>query len=314
VSACGINDGGQIVGVGNGPNGSHAFLLTPTPAVKSLSCAPSSPVGGANTTGKVTLAAAAPSGGAIVTLSSSNPNVAAVPPTVTVPAGATSAAFSITTAFGTAPATVTLTAVRTFTKTLTLTVQPVALSSVSLTPSTVTGPLSTTGKVTLKGPAPAGGLVVSLSNTNSAATLPSSVTVAAGATSAKFTVKTSAVSATTTGTITASYNGGSKNVSLTVLPIGVKSLTLTPNSVSGGSNSTAKVVLTAPAPSGGISVMISGDDGSITPSIPASITIAAGKTSGTYIITTTPVSGSTQVTIQATANNISKSAVLTVNP
>lgn len=315
VSAYGINDGGQIVGVGDGPNGSHAFLLTPSPAIKALSCSPGSPVGGSKPAiGKVTLAAAAPAGGAIVSLSSSNTAVATVPQTVTVPAGATTATFPVTTSFVSVPAAVTLSAARAVTKSLTLTVQPVAISSLKLTPSSVTGGNTVTGKVTLNGPAPSGGLVVSLTNTNTAATVQASVTVHAGATTASFPVTTSVVASSTTGTITANFNGGSKNAQLTVLPIGIKSLTLTPTSVTGGSSVTAKVILQAPAAPGAITVNFTSNDGSLTPSIPAYITIPAGQTTGTYIITTSTVSSPAQVTIQAAANGTSKSKVLTVNP
>ena len=49
---------------------------------------PTSVVGGTASQGTVTLTAAAPAGGAVVTMSSSTPGAAAVPATVTVPAGA----------------------------------------------------------------------------------------------------------------------------------------------------------------------------------------------------------------------------------
>ncbi|HLV79760.1 MAG TPA: hypothetical protein VKT32_05735 [Chthonomonadaceae bacterium] len=314
VSAYGINDVGQIVGVGNGPNGSHGFLLTPTPALKSFSCSPSSPIGGKAATGKITLATAAPAGGAMVALSSSNPAVLSVPQTVTVPFGATSVSFPLNPAFVTSSTPVTLSAARAVTKTLALTVQPVGLTNLTLSPSTVTGSKSVTGRVTLSGPAPSGGLVITISNTNPAATAPSSVTVNAGATSATFQITTTAVTSNTSGTVTASYNNGVKNAPLTVVPIGVKSLTLTPSTVTGGNSSTAKVTLTAPAPPGGLTVSFSSNGGMLTPSVPATITIAAGGTTGTYVITTSSVTSSTQVTIQATANGISSSAVLTINP
>ena len=58
---------------------------------------PTSVTGGAGSTGTVTLSAAAPTGGAVVTLGSSNAAVAAVPASVTVAAGQTTATFSITT-------------------------------------------------------------------------------------------------------------------------------------------------------------------------------------------------------------------------
>src|SRR4029077_4815794 len=51
----------------------------------------------AGSTGTVTLAIAAPVGGARVSLTSSNASTAAVPASVTVAAGATSATFAITT-------------------------------------------------------------------------------------------------------------------------------------------------------------------------------------------------------------------------
>src|SRR5580700_2312330 len=81
-----------------------------------------------------------------------------------------------------------------------------ALSALSLNPTSVTGENSSTGTVTLSGPAPAGGAQVPLSSSNtSVASVPSSVIVAAGATTASFTVSTNAVAASTTVTISASF-------------------------------------------------------------------------------------------------------------
>src|SRR5205807_1420725 len=95
----------------------------------------------------------------------------------------------------------------------------VTLSTLSLNPTTVTGGDSSTGTVTLSGPAPSGGAQVALSSSDtSVATVPSSVTVADGATSATFTVRTSAVSASTTVTISATFAGVTKTASLTVNP------------------------------------------------------------------------------------------------
>jgi len=98
-------------------------------------------------------------------------------------------------------------------------VQP-ALSSVTLTPSSVNGGSSSTGAVTLSGAAPSGGATVNLSSNSTSATVPSTVTVAAGATSATFPVTTSAVTASTPVTISASYAGVSMTASLTVSPAG----------------------------------------------------------------------------------------------
>src|SRR5882672_4137996 len=86
------------------------------------------------------------------------------------------------------------------------------LSSLSLNPTSVTGGNSSTGTVMLSGPAPTGGAQVTLSSSNTtAASVPSSVTVAAGATSATFTVSTSAVAASTSVTISAAYGGATRS-------------------------------------------------------------------------------------------------------
>jgi hypothetical protein len=94
------------------PGQSALLLILPNadPTLSSLSLNPSTVVGGSSSTGMVTLSAAAPSGGAAVSLVSSDTSVASVPASVTVPAGATSAAFTVTTAAVATDRIVTLTA------------------------------------------------------------------------------------------------------------------------------------------------------------------------------------------------------------
>ena len=57
---------------------------------------PTAVTGGVGSTGTVTLSSAAPAGGAVVTLASSNTNAATVPASVTVAADATTKTFAIT--------------------------------------------------------------------------------------------------------------------------------------------------------------------------------------------------------------------------
>src|SRR6266446_5301713 len=98
-----------------------------------------------------------------------------------------------------------------------LTVTPPTLTSLTLSPSSVVGgPLgSSTGTVTLNGPAPAGGAQVTLSSSDpSVASAPASVTVPAGATSATFTVNTSIVVVSTTVTVSGSFNSTTQSATL----------------------------------------------------------------------------------------------------
>ena len=72
------------------------------------------------------------------------------------------------------------------------------------------------GTVTLSGPAPTGGAVVSLSGSDAVVTVPASATVPAGSTSATFTIATRAVGGTISATISGSYGGVSMSAVLSV--------------------------------------------------------------------------------------------------
>jgi hypothetical protein len=192
------------------------------------------------------------------------------------------------------------------------------LSSIALNPMSVTGGSPSTGTVTLSGPAPSGGAAISLmSDSTAAATVPASVTVTYGATSATFTVNTSnTVTASTPVTITASYGGGTKTASLTVTPQGSATLSavaLNPMSVIGGSPSIGTVTLSGPAPTGGAAVSLMSDN-TATATVPLSVTVAAGATSATFTVGTSAVTVSASVTISASYGGATKTASLTVLP
>src|ERR1700676_1378569 len=190
----------------------------------------------------------------------------------------------------------------------------VSLSSLALNPTSVTGGNSSTGTVTLSGPAPPGGAHVVLSSSNTTvARVPSSVTAAAGATSASFTVSTSVVAASTTVIISTVYGGVTRSAALTVTPAPpppptVASLTLDPANVIGGQSSTGTVTLTAPAPAGGAQVFLSSSNGA--GRVPTSVTIPPGATNATFTVNTSLVLISTSATISATYNSSTRTATL----
>ena len=120
--------------------------------------------------------------------------------------------FAVTTGTVNTATSITLTAsYYSVSKTAGITVNPVlaALSSLSVSPSTIVSGQSGTGTVTLTAAAPSGGAVVSLtlSTPNAAVSVPASVTVAQGATSATFSVTAGTVTTSTSVTLTASYSG-----------------------------------------------------------------------------------------------------------
>jgi subtilisin family serine protease len=286
--------------------------VAPTVSISSLTVTPSSIVAGKTATGKVTLSAPAPAGGVVVNLSDDLPSTT-MPASITIAAGTTSKTFTITTASVVSAATGQVRAASGVSvATAPLTVQPLAPASLVLSPATVPGGNNVTGTVTLNGPAPSGGAVVALSDDLAATTVPASVTVAAGSNKATFAIKTAVVTVKQTGTATASMNGVSKTAALTVRPIGVLSVSLTPNPITGGNGMTGTVVLEHAAPAGGIVVALK--DTLTSATTPASVTVAAGATSKTFTVTTTAVTATQKGTLTATANAVAKSVVFTINP
>ncbi len=193
----------------------------------------------------------------------------------------------------------------------------ISISSLSMNPTSVAGGNSSTGTVTLSGAAPAGGAQVTLSRSNTtAATVPSSVTVAGGATTATFTVSTNAVATSTTVTISAGYGGATRSASLTVTPAPpppptLSSLTLSPTSVVGGAqSSTGTVTLSGPAPAGGAQVFLSSSNDAA--SVPSSVIVPAGTSSATFTVRTSAVLISTSATISASYNDTTRTARLSV--
>lgn len=218
TTAVGANVTAAISAAVNGVSRSAALSVW-TP-IQSVSLAATSAVGGRPVNLTVTLPTPAPTGGSAVALSSSDVSLATVPPGVTVPAGARSATVAVQPTPVTTTTAVTFTAVRLgYAKPVTLTITPPVPSSVSLSPNPVRGGAVVTGRVSLNGPAPAGGVTVALQSSHVAVTPPPGITVAAGATSsANFSIPTTVVAGTTAVTLTALANGVPRTATLTVRP------------------------------------------------------------------------------------------------
>lgn len=275
---------------------------------------PSTIVGGVNSTATAYLVGIAPAGGSVVNLSSNN-SLAVVPPTLTIPAGASSAGATVTTSGVSAKTTATLTG--TFNSTsinTTLTLTQEIPSSLKFSPTSLVGGLATTGTVTLGAPT-VSDTAVSLtvvSGASAVASIPTSVTVPAGASSATFSVVTKGVSVSTVVKISTSLNGTTVSNTFTVTPNNLATFTLSPGSVIGGASSTGTVTMGAPATSN-ITVNLAVTSGSsAVSSIPTSVIVPAGSTSATFTVVTANVSAKTTVQISATSG-VTKTASLTVN-
>jgi hypothetical protein len=193
--------------------------LTVQQLVLAVSVNPSELIGGNPSVGTVTIASPAPSGGLPLTLASSNSD-ATLPAKLTIPAGATSANFNISTVSVGMSVTAKITA--TFSQSSTtkstsppayLVLDPIGIQSLTFTPSTVMENTSGTAVVILSGPAPKGGATVTLTP-GSFVTFPTltgnKLVIPAGSTSsAPFKFTALSVSRNLSTSVTASYSGGS---------------------------------------------------------------------------------------------------------
>jgi len=274
--------------------------LNVVPWLQSLSLAPDKAVGGNVTSGRVTLSAVAPVGGITVTLTSDHPTLAGFPAggTVTVPAGQDSATFEIQT-HGVAKKTIVAisTSLGGVNRSSSVTLTTANLLNLTFNPPLIPGLGTTTGTLKLDGEA-GSTFTVALSGLGTNFTYPSTVTFTAGDSSKTFTVVTPWVASQTDKTVTATraasggadgYLAGSATGSFSVTFVALNSITLTPDTVEGGNSVTGLVLLSLPAPAGGVLVKLSASATGIV-TMPDSITIPEGAQSGSFTIDT-PVRG-----------------------
>ena len=295
--------------------------------VTSLALTPTSVPGGSSATATVTLNDTAPSGGATVQLSAMSP--ATVPASVTVPAGASSTTFNVSTTAVSSTTQAKVWALLNTTWGAVLTVEGGG------SPPPPSG--GTPAAPTLL--APASGTSVSLpltfdwndvanattyqihvddsSSFTTPRTIDSTVTASQLTTSSGLTNRTywwRVRGRNSAGTAGAWSSTRSFTVQGAASTPTLSALSISPTSVTGGSaNAQGTATLSAAAPSGGTVVTLSSNNTNAA-TVPASITIAAGATSGTFTVTSRPVTSSASVTISGASGGVTRSGTLTVNP
>lgn len=260
--------------------------------------------GGLSTTGTVTLAVA-PTTAVVISLSSSDATVS-VPSSVTINAGEHSATFPINVdangisqgvliradyngAYGYA----TLTTISTVKK---LVLNPTAILGGSAN--------SVTGTVTLSGPAPEDGLVVALSADDpTTVSVPATVTVLGGSSTASFQITTQAVATTKDVVITAVLGPTPVTAALTVLQPATKiTLTFDKTRVASKGTVTGTITLDGGAPDAGlVASLVSNHTYALT--VPDSVNIPASATQVTFTGTSKIVNSATTVKVTATVGD-----------
>ena len=285
--------------------------LTVLPGVLSdISITPGKVPGGLKASVTISMSAAAPSSGMKVFLLSDDPAFV-VPPVATIPAGKSSVVIAAKTLVVGADTNAKVTAsVNGLMVDADVTVQAARVAGVSILPAVVLGGKPAVGTITLTGVAPKTGLVVTLADDISAASVPTTVAIKAGAKVGTFTVSTSSVTQAVTGKVTAKLFDSEASGALTVRSTGPALVKLAPVAVAGGKSAIGTLTLTEAAPAGGLTVQLSSNTGSVT--VPASVVVPAGKTAAVFTAQTSGVTKTTIGTITATVNGLSASGTLTV--
>jgi len=289
-------------------------ILTVHPPIASVSL-PSSVVGGLDVTNASVTLQGVVSSNVTVTLSSNRPKVA-YPSTssIVVAANSMSRVFTLKTKPVASDTVVTITAsFGGMSRSGTITIKRPTASSVTFSPSTVTGGGPTAkGTVTLAATAMVN-TSVSLSVTSGSSvvqSIPASVTVLAGSNTATFNITTKKVSSTTSVQVQATANGGSATGTLTVRPPVPKSVTFTPGIIEPGESSIGTVTLDV-APIVDTSVSLSIVSGGTGVTMPTTVTVKAGSTTGSFPVRTSPSSGPI-LKVRATAHGVSKDGTLVI--
>jgi hypothetical protein len=191
---------------------------------------------------------------------------------------------------------------------------PPELVSFVLTKSEIAGCKSVSGKLALNVPAPAGGFKVTITDTLADATVPATVTFAAGVQNKSFSVKSTAVASQKNGSVTAKGVVATFTQPLSLRKMGMLSVALTPNPVKGGLPVAGTAKLECAAGPAAITANLSSTLPGIANPTVASVTFPIGVQTMPFTVNTTAVAALVKPKISAVANGISKNKVLQVTP
>lgn len=197
--------------------------------------------------------------------------------------------------------------------TKTFTVTKLGPSSIVVSPSALTGGQSANGAVYLNGPAPAGGLTISLTRSGSAVQVPPTTVAPAGKYSGLFTLTTTPVAVDTLCSVTASANSVTRSTIVKVLSPQPNLVTLNPSSITAGQGSTGTFALSGRAPAGGIQVKIASGVPSIV-IVPATVFVPAGQFQGSFSIKTKPYGQEADIAVWAIFQKRGAYAMLHLSP
>ena len=199
------------------------------------------------------------------------------------------------------------------TGTFTISSAPPAPVSVTLARDPLYSGESTSVAVQLTAAVPSGGATINITSSNpSVLPVPATITMPGNTAWMQFQVQAGQVTAPTPVTLTATLNSSSASAQFILQPPSLKSLTISPSTISGGAQPQGIVMLNGQAPAGGVVVTLISNSPSVSP--PASVFIEAGSPSVSFAIPTSAVTANTTATVTASYGGASTPAQVTLTP
>lgn len=288
-----------------------ADITVQRPTIKTITATPALVAGGKPVTITLTFTGAIPVSGAQLSLAS-NATAVSVPKIVQLKANTTSVTIPCTTSVvSTRTPVVLIGELNGKSAELTVAVRAVEVLKLVSSPTVLQGGASAKLTITLTEAVPKGQTItVALSSNQPSLTVPATVTIPGGKSSAVVDILSSTVGQLVTANVTATVNGGSTAQSIQIKPVEVSKVTLTPAAVKGGGSVQATITLASTAIVDTVVTLSSALPG--TASVPASVTVPKGSTSVTARVTTTAVTANKSVKISATSGVTPVSATLNV--
>ncbi len=286
-------------------------LRAPRPTL--VTFAPNPVSGGGATVGKVEIDGPAPANG--ITFAVERLSIlVSCPTSVTVQGGASTATFPVQASAVAADAYADVRVSKSGVgATGRVRIQPFRIASLTLSPASIISGSNApmTGKITLKAPAPLGGLSIVVSTTNAAARPPKTVLIAEGKLQATFQIVHSALPSNQTATLSASYRGANLKTTASLRPVTISVLKVAPTSLKSRATGTLAAIL---ATSMKVKSSAAVNWSPTHPNLPKTIPFAASGSLGKAVFIAPSVSKETVFTATCKIGGVTRTATLTVSP
>ena len=190
------------------------------------------------------------------------------------------------------------------------------ISSLDLSPTTVSGGASSVGTVTLLPLDSSPTTVLLFSSSPSTASVPSSVVAPAGQGTVTFPITTNAGAPATNVQITAAIQNTPRQATLSVNPAtppgpSLSAVSVNPSLLTGGSPTTGTITFSGVTD--GAIIQLSSSNTAVV-QVPPETLVNGGAASGAFAVTTSPVLATTTATITAKWFDVTRSTTITVTP